>query len=134
MGKSKIVVDVREYPEPLERHGFQVPRWLRSRRLLTSKICSIPNQPNRQESQRKPIRTPQSIIRNKLGDLFQSSAHPLLYNIFSEPAVLTSKKIHVARLMLPKTPDKASCGVRSRDKGSKSAKATEIMSYEIRRR
>jgi hypothetical protein len=42
--------------------------------------------------------------------------------------MLTNKKIHVARLMLPKTPDKASCVVRVCDKALSPKNTTVDMS------
>lgn len=77
----------------------------------TNQIRDISNQPNSQERKRYALRTPRSIIQDKLRYLkhhgFNQPLHfPIL--ISSTYLKLTNKKIHVAKEILPKTPDKPS--------------------------
>jgi hypothetical protein len=100
---------------------------------LTNQIRHIPNQPHGQKRQTNPLRTLRRIIQNQLRNLFfnqhfhsaslspSSSYFPPSKDIPFPPILpdghhetsadpkLTSRKIHVAKLTLPKTPLSASC-------------------------
>lgn len=106
-------------------------------RELTSQIRRIPNKPNHQKCQRDSLGTPSLIIQNKLRYLFQVSPHFHPFRISPLkplnhlPRDLPAEKIHVAKEILPKTPDKASCVVKSCDKANKPVASTAAMTISL---
>lgn len=74
-----------------------------SRSPRTSKIGGIAYEPDSQEGERDAISAPGLVIQDELRQLESVSIHRE-----TRTRRLTSRKIQVAKLMLPKIPDKAS--------------------------
>jgi hypothetical protein len=104
---------------------MQTKRWWKGQKWkrLTGQIRHIADQPDGQKGQGDTLGAARFVIKNKLRDLSSASAFvgPIKNRTGYGGCGLgpTRRKIQVARLMLPKTPDKASWVDNARDRATR---------------
>jgi hypothetical protein len=79
----------------------------------TGEVGGIAEEPYGEEGKRYAICAPGLVVQNELGYLCNGISIVKSSISSRHRGGLTRRKIQVARLMLPKTPDKASFGVKS---------------------
>lgn len=108
------------------------------RMRLTTQVCHIPHHPHRQKRQTNPICLSGLVIQYQLRYLILQLAFTLSpsYNPSIPPNIEahTSKNIQVAKLMLPKIPDKASCALTSFPSTNILSASIEAMLYKKKER
>lgn len=93
--------------------------------IHTCQIGEVTEEPYKQEDERDAIGAIILVVFNELRDLEGECQQRIV--TLSGSQRLTNRQTHVARLMLPKTPDKASFVVRSCDKSDGRSASVDAM-------